>query len=304
MEFVAGAPPLGLIIKLVMAPLWRVLEEKETSVTGMSRVYSELVAELTAWASDSSSLLDGSARPFADATVGPDRVLDKLLEPSEAHDALTAEILQAVCTVLASFSTRLLADHLPGGKFNTPSTDLQQQTTSVLKTNAVSESDFAQFDRLLREKPNAHTVALEGMIMFSNNKTGAWLQSRTEAERGVLLKLARQAAPDLRSEFKKRRQAILDYRTAELKRKEDDIVKKREKELRRKEKLTEEVSKYGLWISPDQVATSLVQLRTVSEKRAALRAQLLFRKYVLQQRGQKELFQLSKDGKQYSVTEL
>ena len=47
-----------------------------------------------------------------------------------------------------------------------------RETKSVPKTNVVSERDFAQLDRLLREKPNASTLSLEGMIMLANNKTG------------------------------------------------------------------------------------------------------------------------------------
>jgi len=34
-------------------------------------------------------------------------------------------------------------------------------------SNTISERDFAKLDRLLREKPDATTLALEGLIMFS-----------------------------------------------------------------------------------------------------------------------------------------
>ena len=36
------------------------------------------------------------------------------------------------------------------------------------KTNPVSERDFAQLNRLLKEKPNATTKSLEAMIMSFN----------------------------------------------------------------------------------------------------------------------------------------
>ena len=42
---------------------------------------------------------------------------------------------------------------------------------SVPKTDRVSEADFGQLDRLLCEKPNASLIALEGTMLFANNKS-------------------------------------------------------------------------------------------------------------------------------------
>ena len=64
----------------------------------------------------------------------------------------------------------LLVDHLPGGVHDKPSEEKRCQTQSVPKTNTVSERDFAQLDRFLRVKPNATTVALESLILFSNKR--------------------------------------------------------------------------------------------------------------------------------------
>lgn len=49
------------------------------------------------------------------------------------------------------------------------------ESKPVATTNIVSERDFTNLDRLRREKPNANTIALEGIILFSNNKTLQWL---------------------------------------------------------------------------------------------------------------------------------
>ena len=38
---------------------------------------------------------------------------------------------------------------------------LVAETKSVSKTNTISEKDFAQLDRFLREKPNASILSLE-----------------------------------------------------------------------------------------------------------------------------------------------
>ena len=66
------------------------------------------------------------------------------------------------------------------------------------KTNVISERDFAKLDRLLHEKPNATTLCLEGMILFANNQTSHWLDSKSVEEKQDLLKKARSLAPEFK----------------------------------------------------------------------------------------------------------
>ena len=304
-EFVAGARALGLLSKLVICPLWRTLENKNISVLDMSKVYTQLVDNFKSWSADASPLIDGGSSPFSGAHIDWScKILQKLLEPSTS-DSLTVEILQAVCTVLATFSARILSDHLPGGAFYQPSDTSSASVSSVAKTNAVSERDFAQLDRLMREKPNAATIALEGMVLFANNCTGAWMNSKTAEERHAIIALARKCADGLRKKYQERRSAILKHRAAELRRKEEELAAKRAKELQRKEQLTNDIARDGgLWTSAAMVNEKVAGLPSINSRRAALRLQLFFRKFVLQQPALKHLFQLSKDGKLLSVEAL
>ena len=82
----------------------------------------------------------------------------------------------------ATFSCRLLADHLPGGVHANPSAEKTSQAKSVPKTNVVSECDFAQLDQLLRVKPNVATVVLEEIVLFSNNATRQWLDLKSKKD--------------------------------------------------------------------------------------------------------------------------
>ena len=66
--------------------------------------------------------------------------------------------------------SQLLEDHLPGGVLDKLNQQLLEKTKSVPNSNTISERDFAKLDSLLREKPNATTLALEGIILFSNNR--------------------------------------------------------------------------------------------------------------------------------------
>lgn len=118
---------------------------------------------------------------------------------------------------------------------------------TVSNTNAVSERNFAQLDRMMCQKPNADTVALEGMILYANNRvTGAWLAGKTAAEHALILSLARWSSGDLCCLNKPCYTGTQEYWAAELARKAADIQKRREKGLIRKES-TANIKKYCLW---------------------------------------------------------
>ena len=66
----------------------------------------------------------------------------------------------------------------------------------------ISERDFAKLDRLLREKPNASTLSLEAMVLFSNNRTASWLSSKSPDEIHKLIQQARTSAPEFKRLYK------------------------------------------------------------------------------------------------------
>ena len=189
---------------------------------------------------------------------------------------------------------RLVRDHLPGGDLDEPSLQLQEETKSVPKTNTVSERDFAKLDRLLREKPNATTLSLEAMILFT----------KPNEEVRELMQKARSMAPQFKRLYDKRRQQIREERVELLKAKQHALLAAQERNVRQKEQLTQDIIRYGLWQSP---ADSLSQLKSKAEKLKALKAQLNFRKKkkVLQQvPTSKELYFTTRNGKQFPIEEI
>ena len=119
-------------------------------------------------------MLHGEAVLYPDFPPTEDAIWHSLIAPTSL-DSLTQEIMQILFHAFSILLSRLVCDHLPGGVLDEPSTPLKSQTKSVPKTNTISERDFAKLDRLLREKPNATTLSLEAIVLFSNNKTGKWL---------------------------------------------------------------------------------------------------------------------------------
>ena len=65
------------------------------------------------------------------------------------------------------------------------------------------------------EKPNATTMSLEAMILFSNNKTMKWLTSKSPKEVQHLLQAARKVAPEFRRLFMEKK-SILEARIQAL----------------------------------------------------------------------------------------
>ncbi|CAC5424272.1 unnamed protein product [Mytilus coruscus] len=89
---------------------------------------------------------------------------------------------------------RQLFDNLPGGSLNEETEgvngkELRDESMTVKPTNIVSERDFANLDRL-KKKPNANIIALEGLILFTNNKTLHW-RSNGDRKENTNFKIAR-----------------------------------------------------------------------------------------------------------------
>jgi hypothetical protein len=169
---------LGIYHKLITGPLWKLLESK-THILDMDKHYSNLYEKVKIWADDPYELLDGSAVLFVSHPPEKDEVLiSSFTDSTENINSLTREILVLLCLSTIMVCECMLVDHLPGGKYhNIDSLEMRTQTQSVPKTSVRTEHDFGSLDRLLREKPNASTVALEGLILFANNKKGPWLRS-------------------------------------------------------------------------------------------------------------------------------
>ena len=303
-EFLAGCRALGLLDKLVTGPLWRCLQSKTSTILDMNGVFRSLCRSFGEWASDASPLLDGSARPFHDTVVHvASPVLDELLLPSTL-DGRTQEALQLLCRCFDCFSSRMLVDHLPGGIHDQPSPQKKEYTQHVPKTNVISERDFAQLDRLLREKPNIATVALEGIILFSNNQTRNWLEKKSAKEKAKIIEAARKLAPKHRQKYKERCQAIWEHQRAQLLLKQQKVAEKRRKEQQEKEKLSCRIGDIGFWTTPEQLHAGLARCKSAAEKLSVLKTQLLFRRKVLNQvHPNKIVFQWSSKGHLFTWVE-
>jgi len=184
-----------------MGPLWRTLEESGISILDMSAHYSEMLEMFERWSVDASSLLAGNESLPDGKEIADDPVRCKLLEPSEKYDILAQELLEVMFKAFCTTTRRMLTDNLPGDKFHgkEDGSELVSEVASVPKTNVISERDFAMLDRMMRDKPNATTVALEAMILYTNNQTQMWLVQHALGDK--IFAVARKMATTVKQKF-------------------------------------------------------------------------------------------------------
>lgn len=310
---VAGAKALGLISKLLTAPLWRLLEDPKVHIAEMSQVFTELVMFLQDYSSDDrvASFMNGTCVPaLLEPLVVKDQILECLTTPDET-DGSVAKILTFLFSEWAILLKRLVNDHLPGGKLHDYEESgslgvTREETKSVTKHNKLCEELFAHLDRLRMVRPNATTLTNEAHILFTKNKTTAWLDNKSSADKKAILDASVRRVSSLRRNMHKKLGEISERRKDFLKEKEERLSKLKRKQFEKNEELTSKIIYYGLWQSGEEIDQKLSTIRTQKEKLEVLKGQINFRKTVLVQPVEvKTLYQFSsKECGTFSVSQL
>ena len=150
----------------------------------------------------------GEEVPFPEVAITKDSVWIALVTQSTKYDYLVAQIL-----ISCFMSIEVILGHVISDQEPAVAAAKRKETISVKKTNTISERDFAKLDRLLREKPHATMLSLEAHILFSNNKTKEWLESKSPEELKSLMETARKSVAKHKQKFKERLSAIQAHYT-------------------------------------------------------------------------------------------
>ena len=293
-EFLAGVKALGLISKIITCPLWKVLENGEISLVDMNEKYLELVTFLEDASRNITNFMSGELFLFGENYVEKGPIFDALMG-SDSFDNTVEMFLQIILPALCKLSKRLFQDHLPDGVFTSISDEMKVKVKNAPKTSCFAESVFGQLDHLLRTKPNISTLAAEASIMFLNNKTLSWLDSKEDVERDSLIKTASKGVKQIREKYRSRLNEIHENRRIAM----NEKIRKREAsqqaKIERQEQYTRDILFHGLWQSEVEVENMVNSYERRNEKIEAVKAQLKFRKDVLQQiPDNKSVFNLSK----------
>ena len=305
-KYNAGCKALGIIDKIVTGPLWRHLVHSGVTILEMSSTYSKMHALFEEWGQDAQCVIDREKGLFDDHECKNDIVADKLFQPT-SDDLMVQELLQLLFKSFALTAERLLSDHLQGGDYEcVTDTVLIKETKSVPLTNVAPERDFAVLDRLISHKPNATTIALESIILYSHNKTSDWLKNKPQSEQNKLIEAARTLTKVHIANFCKRRKEIEALHLKMVQKRQEEITRKSEKELKVKKGLTKKLQKLGgLWTTEKEIEDGLRKMKTTKAKQNALKIQISFRKKVLGQLySDKVVFQFSHNKQPFSDTRL
>ena len=302
-HLVTGCRALGIVDKLITGPLWRYLQLSNVSILDMSQVYTTIMSKFEEWSNDAHSVVKNQPLICEGWSLSDaDEIFSSLFDEADKDDDLH-ELLQLIFKSFAITTQRLVVDHLPGGQFHDVSDPkVIQETRSVPKTNVSPERDFAILDRLMAQKPNATYIALESMILFSQNKSMNWLHSKSLEERERLLHAARSLTSVYRANFRKRREEIEKLRKIEMEKRERELKKKRDNELKEKESLTLKIQQHGLWTTREDVIDGLQSIKSKRGKLEALKLQINFRRKVFGQlHSDKLVFQFSSNHRAFSI---
>ena len=142
--------------------------------------------------------------------------------------------------------------------------------------------------------------------MWSNNKTSEWLDDMPSLKKSEILKDARRSAPQMMEAFRERQKALYQKKLTLINTRRDKKVAQENKQYTNKVKLTAKLHDIGgLWLSQEDI--EIYKTKVDNNKnciKEAIITQLNFRRSVLGSKGQKELFQQSTKGTQYTLEQL
>ena len=85
----------------------------------------------------------------------------------------------------------LLEGQLAGGKHFAPNNEKRSDLRNYATTNIISERDFAWYGQKQTQKPTLSDIAVSGIILFNNHKSGNRLDKKSRSEIENLVKIAR-----------------------------------------------------------------------------------------------------------------
>ena len=143
------------------------------------------------------------------------------------------------------------------------------------------------------------------MILFNNNQTFKWLDEKEASVQAELMAKARKCGLEFKKQYKVRKRKMLEERNEILRAKQAALAHLQAKKVMEKENLMQAMMIYGLWQTKEQIVQGVAKFKSNTSKLKALKAQLDFRKKVLEQEYDDQyVFCLSKNKRKLSVGEV
>ena len=129
-----------------------------------------------------------------------------------------------------------------------PSRGLMIEAKSTSTTNPEAERDFGMLGCF--KKAKALDLTIEGITMYSRNKTGSWIKNLPDKKFKAMMESTRKSKKAQKERLLDRANKIHQFRVQKL---ETGMRNKKHKEmeqLQERERLTIQINKYGgLWVN-------------------------------------------------------
>lgn len=248
-----------------------------------------MTAHFQRWTEDPSELLDADFSDIFDREFALDgHCRDAMLECTlttacqETRKPMVLSCLKGVMKEILVVTTAQLADFLVDGKYGSePPEDVRTILSHCPLTNLIGENAFGDFDFDLSKRRHCSLHHRTTTHMLKSNKTGAWLDAKSEEQSSEILAVARKKARLLRKKHKQQENVV------RMKIKQKVLDNEREKKLKelraaeQKQRILEEMLRHG---GPCRCAKDVTRLlRGCSNTNALLRlkAEIRYQKTVL-----------------------
>ena len=225
-------------------------------------------------------------------------VHDALYTPvSDELESLTEQAISIVLHNLFVCVTRQLEDHLPDAKYHDANDRLIRETQTCPKDNVASERVFAGLDYLKRKSPNMSTVAMQGILLWSLNKTSNFLACN-EKMRSKLVQKAMKNRKNVVKLFQEKKKKIKQSRLAAKKARSQEKEAKEVSLVSQTISATEDVMKTcGFICKSESDVNRLKEIADEKARREAIVVQVRYYKCVHRGAVKDSLFYITSGGK-------
>ena len=295
-----GIRAMGIINSHITQPLMRMLDKNDIHVMTQANITHSFMMV------NPQELLVDSAVMFADFVPLCDDVHKAIYTViNEDVEFYTHQALSIILHNMFVCIKRQLEDHLPGGKYHNTGADLRQETTTCPKDNVAAERVFAGLDYLKRKSPNMSAFAMQGVLLWSQNKTAQYIDACSPEERKQLMNSAIKNRKHIVRLYQEKVSNIKVQRTKEVEeRKKAQETKERQLVTQIVLNTENAIKLCGFICKTADDVDKLLQQKLDESARAALLAQIRYYKSVNRGVVKGSLFFVTAGGKQLTTEEL
>lgn len=289
----AFARALGLIGKLVVVPMWTVLEDDELQI-GVR--YNTFLKNIENWAKDSSKFMKGQERLFEDVPVSHDAVYASLIKDNESSDTLTKELLELMFTAFVPYVKYFLQGSTTYEKMN------GESAMEVDECKVPIHEDFSIFDRITMNIHSVTNFAFDALMLYSKTRNGAWQDKLCNKDNVKVFELVEQ---DYNKQLKilYKRKIILGQ-IKDLQKGQNLDPFSKSQLIEKKYKLIDDLIKWGgLWKSEKEIDAQIKDMKE-NDRLSAFRAQIRFRRHILGEKSANGLLDLASEGECFTAGKL